>query len=154
MKYIANILTILRLVLSVPVAIIFVLHGFTTFGMILFIIACVTDMIDGTIARAANKGEGTKMGKTLDTVADMSMVVVAALFIVPKMFLSDLLFWLCMGGFAYKVLSSLVGYIKHKSVSMLLIHTYLMKSLGYILFLSFIKRIIPDVLNMSKALDL
>ena len=135
MKYIANILTILRLVLSVPVAIIFVLHGFTTFGMIVFIIACVTDMVDGTIARAVNNGEGTKIGKTLDTVADMSMVVVAALFIVPAMQLSSVLFWLCMAGFAYKVLSSLVGYIKHKSVSMLLIHTYLMKSLGYILFL-------------------
>ena len=135
MKHLANTLTILRLLLSVPVAIIFIMYGFTTFGMILFIIACVTDMVDGTIARAANNGEGTQMGKTLDTVADMSMVVVVALFIVPKMFLSPVLYWLCMGGFAYKVLSSLVGYIKHKSVSMLLIHTYLMKSLGYILFL-------------------
>jgi cardiolipin synthase len=135
MKHLANTLTILRLLLSVPIAVIFIIHGFNTVGMILFIIACVTDMIDGTIARAANNGEGTKFGKTIDTVADMSLVVVAALFIVPKMQLSDTLFWLCMAGFAYKVLSSLVGYIKHKSVSMLLIHTYLMKSLGYILFL-------------------
>jgi cardiolipin synthase len=135
MKHLANTLTILRLVLSVPVAIIFIIYGFNTVGMILFIIACVTDMIDGTIARAANNGEGTKFGKIIDTVADMSLVVVAALFIVPAMELSAVLYWLCIAGFAYKVLSSLVGYIKHKKVNMLLIHTYLMKSLGYILFI-------------------
>jgi phosphatidylglycerophosphate synthase len=103
--------------------------------MILFIIAGVTDMIDGTIARAANNGEGTKIGQTLDTVADMSLVVVAAFFIIPAMELSNLLYWLCMSGFAYKVLSALVGFIKHKSASMLIIHTYLMRSLGYILFI-------------------
>jgi cardiolipin synthase len=135
MKHLANTLTILRLVLSVPIAVIFILYGFNTVGMILFIIACVTDMIDGTIARAANNGEGTKFGQIIDTVADMSLVVVAALFIVPAMKLSAVLFWLCMAGFAYKVLSSLVGYIKKKKVNMLLIHTYLMKSLGYILFI-------------------
>ena len=135
MRHLANTLTILRLVLSVPIAIIFFIYGFNTLGMILFIIACVTDMIDGTIARAANNGEGTKMGKTLDTVADMSLVVVAAFFILPAMELSALLYWLCIAGFVYKVLSSLVGYIKHKSASMLIIHTYLMRSLGYILFI-------------------
>jgi len=135
MKHLANTLTILRLLLSVPIAIIFAIHGFDTFGMILFIIACVTDMIDGTIARSANNGEGTKLGQTLDTVADMSLVVVAAFFILPAMELSATLYWLCIAGFVYKVLSSLVGYIKHKSVSMLIIHTYLMKSLGYILFI-------------------
>ena len=135
MKHIANTLTILRLLLSVPIAIIFAIHGFHTVGMILFIIACVTDMIDGTIARAANNGEGTKFGQVSDTIADMSLVVVAAFFILPAMKLSAVLNWLCLAGFAYKVLSSLVGYIKHKKVNMLLIHTYLMKSLGYILFL-------------------
>jgi cardiolipin synthase len=135
MKHFANILTILRLLLAVPIAVIFYNHGFCTVGMILFIVACVTDMIDGTIARAANNGEGTKIGKTLDTVADMSLVVVAAFFILPKMGLSVVLNWLCLSGFAYKVLSALVGFIKHKSVDMLIIHTYLMRSLGYILFL-------------------
>jgi phosphatidylglycerophosphate synthase len=135
MKHLANTLTILRLLLCAPIAIIFAIHGFNTLGMILFIIACVTDMIDGTIARAFNNGQGTKLGQILDSVADMSLVVVAALIIVPAMELSALLFWLCMGGFAYKVLSSLVGYIKHKSVNMLIIHTYLMRSLGYILFI-------------------
>jgi phosphatidylglycerophosphate synthase len=122
-------------VLCVPVAIIFYLHGFNTVGMILFIIACVTDMIDGTIARAANNGEGTKFGQIFDSIADFSMVAVAAFFIVPKMGLSLLLLCLCYAGFAYFVLAALVGYIKHKSVNMIIIHTYLMKSLGYILFL-------------------
>ena len=135
MKHLANILSILRLLLCVPIAIIFVKHGFNTFGMILLIIACVTDMIDGTIARAVNNGAGTKLGQILDSVADMSLVAVAALFIVPAMELSALLFWLCMAAFAYKVLSSLVGFIKHKSVNMLIVHTYLMRSLGYILFI-------------------
>ena len=133
--YLANSLSILRLLLSVPIAILFFINGFSTLVMILFIIACVTDMVDGTIARAANNGEGTKIGKTLDSVADMSLVVVAAGFIVPAMHLPDVLFWLCYAAFAYKVLSSLVGYIKHKSASMIIIHTYLMRSLGYILFI-------------------
>jgi len=135
MKHIANILSISRLLLSVPIAIIFVNYGFNTVGMILLIIACVTDMIDGTIARAVNNGVGTKLGQTLDTVADMALVVVAAFFILPAMGLSDMLYWFCIAGFVYKVLSSLVSYIKHKSASMLIIHTYLMRSLGYILFI-------------------
>ncbi|MCL2414770.1 MAG: CDP-alcohol phosphatidyltransferase family protein [Bacteroidales bacterium] len=136
MKHVPNIITLSRLLLCVPIAIIFARQGFNTVGMVLFIIACFTDMIDGTIARAVNNGEGTKLGQVLDSLADMALVVVAALFIIPKMLLPDypILFWLCMAGFAYKVLSSLVGYIKHKSVSMLIIHTYLMRSLGYILF--------------------
>jgi phosphatidylglycerophosphate synthase len=103
--------------------------------MILFIIACVTDMVDGSIARAANNGVGTKFGQTFDSIADFSMVAVAAAFIVPKMELSDVLMWLCYAGFAYFVFAALVGYIKHKSINMIVIHTYLMKSLGYILFL-------------------
>ena len=135
MKHLANTLTILRLVLCVPVSIIFYYYGFNTVGMILFIIACVTDMVDGTIARAANNGVGTKFGQTFDSIADFSMVAVAAAFIVPKMELSVMLLWLCYAGFAYFVLAALVGYIKHKSINMIIIHTYLMKSLGYILFL-------------------
>jgi len=135
MKYLANIITSLRLLLCVPIAIIFALHGFNMLGMILFCIACFTDMIDGTIARLANDGQGTKFGQVMDSVADMTLVAVAALFIVPKMLLPDypVLYWLCMSAFAYKVLSSLVGFIKHRSVNMLIIHTYLMRSLGYIL---------------------
>ena len=137
MKYLANTLTITRLVLSVPVAIIFYFYGFCTLGMILLIIACVTDMVDGTIARAANNGVGTKFGQIFDSVADMSVVVATALFVIPKMLLpeSPVLFWLCMAAFAYFVLAALVGFIKHKSVNMIIIHTYLMRSLGYILFI-------------------
>jgi len=137
MKHIPNIITLSRLLLSVPIAILFVQQGFSTLSMSLFIFACFTDMIDGTIARKINNGKGTKLGQTLDSVADMSLVVVAALFIVPKMLLPDfpILFWLCMAAFAYKLISSLVGFIKHKSASMLIIHTYLMRSLGYILFI-------------------
>jgi cardiolipin synthase len=135
MKHLANTLTVLRLILSVPIGIIFAIYGFHPVGMILFIFACVTDMVDGTIARAANNGVGTKMGKTLDTIADMSLVVMAAFFILPAMKVSDLLYWLCIAAFLYKVLSALVGYIKHKSASMIIIHTYLMRALGYILFI-------------------
>jgi len=132
-KYLANSITILRLVLCVPIAVLFYLQGFSTFAMVLFMIACFTDMIDGTVARWANGGQGTKLGQTLDSVSDMTLVAVAALFIVPQMHLPDILFWLCMGGFSYKILSSLVGYIKHKSISMVIIHTYIMRALGYIL---------------------
>jgi len=132
-KYLANSITILRLVLCVPIAALFYLQGFSTFAMVLFMIACFTDMIDGTVARWANDGQGTKLGQTLDSVSDMALVAVAALFIVPQMHLPDILFWLCMGGFSYKILSSLVGYIKHKSISMVIIHTYIMRALGYIL---------------------
>jgi len=135
MKHLANTLTISRLVLCVPVAIIFAKYGFNTVGMILFIIACVTDMIDGTIARAATNGKGTKFGQTFDSIADFSMVAVAAFFIIDKMGMPDVLLWLCYAGFAYFVFAGLVGFIKHKSVNMIIIHTYLMRALGYILFI-------------------
>ena len=134
MKHLANTLTISRLVLCVPVAIIFAKYGFNTVGMILFIIACVTDMIDGTIARAATNGKGTKFGQTFDSIADFSMVAVAAFFIIDWM-VSGVLLWLCYAGFAYFVFAALVGFIKHKSVNMIIIHTYLMRALGYILFI-------------------
>jgi phosphatidylglycerophosphate synthase len=135
MKHLANTLTILRLLLCVPIAIIFAIYGFHTVGMILLIIAAVTDMIDGTIARLASNGEGTKFGKIMDSVADMSLYTVAILFIIPAMELSATLIWLCIAVFAYKVLSALVSYIKHKSASMIIIHTYLAKSIGYLLFI-------------------
>jgi len=135
MRHLANALTMSRLVLCVPVAIIFFIHGFNTVGMILFIVACVTDMIDGTIARAATDGKGTKFGQTFDSIADFSMVAVAAFFIVHQMGMPTVLLWLCYAGFAYFVFAALVGYIKHKSVNMIIIHTYLMRALGYILFI-------------------
>ncbi|MBT8474520.1 MAG: CDP-diacylglycerol--glycerol-3-phosphate 3-phosphatidyltransferase [Alphaproteobacteria bacterium] len=79
---IPNILTIIRLLAAPGVAIMFLY--FTRpwadwFALILFVIAALTDWIDGYLARAWK--QETKLGAMLDPIADKAMVVIALLVI-------------------------------------------------------------------------
>lgn len=68
----ANQLTLFRLLL-VPCLVILVLYGFNGWALITFIVAGVTDVLDGLIARRS--GQRTDLGALLDPMADKLLLV-------------------------------------------------------------------------------
>ncbi|MDO4563480.1 MAG: CDP-alcohol phosphatidyltransferase family protein [Clostridia bacterium] len=69
---IPNILTVFRLILITPVVMLY-LHEYTMASAMLFILACVTDILDGFIAREFNMI--SNVGKVLDPLADKLMTL-------------------------------------------------------------------------------
>ncbi|WP_420859753.1 CDP-diacylglycerol--glycerol-3-phosphate 3-phosphatidyltransferase [Marivivens marinus] len=79
---IPNILTLLRLLAAPGVAIMFLYFArpwADWFALVLFVVAAVTDFVDGYIARAWK--QESKVGAMLDPIADKAMVVIALLVI-------------------------------------------------------------------------
>ena len=79
---IPNILTLLRLLAAPGVAIMFLYFArpwADWFAMILFVLAAITDYIDGYLARAWK--QESKFGAMMDPIADKAMVVIALLVI-------------------------------------------------------------------------
>ena len=68
----ANQLTVLRMCL-VPVLVILLVYGYFGWGLAVFLIAGVTDALDGVFARA--RRERTQLGTMLDPLADKLLVV-------------------------------------------------------------------------------
>jgi len=73
---IPNLLTIFRILL-VPVFIIFVIHNDLWMALIIFILAGITDGLDGLIARVLN--QRTVIGAYLDPIADKMLLISAYL---------------------------------------------------------------------------
>ncbi|MBR2521824.1 MAG: CDP-alcohol phosphatidyltransferase family protein [Coriobacteriales bacterium] len=94
-----NVISAIRILLIPAFYIIFVTYRMETLGCAIFIVASCSDWIDGRIARATNSV--TKLGKTLDPLADRLLIIfgVIALFVVDRLplwimiaiFLRDLL---------------------------------------------------------------
>lgn len=79
---IPNILTLMRLLAAPGVAVMFLYFsrpGADWIALILFVVAALTDWIDGYLARAWK--QQTKFGAMLDPIADKAMVVIALLVI-------------------------------------------------------------------------
>ena len=68
----ANQLTILRM-LIIPVFVILLVYGYRGWALVSFIVAAVTDLLDGLIARMA--GQKTTLGAWLDPMADKLLLV-------------------------------------------------------------------------------
>jgi cardiolipin synthase len=77
-----NLLTIGRIVLIVPFAFLFFAGGAAArwMALALFIIAAVTDWLDGYLARRLN--QGSALGRMLDPIADKLLVATALLVLV------------------------------------------------------------------------
>ncbi len=75
---IANQITILRIFL-IPVFIIFLGYNKPLYALIVFVIAGVTDALDGFLARKLN--QITTLGKILDPIADKALLLSAFIFI-------------------------------------------------------------------------
>ena len=68
----ANQLTILRM-LIIPAFVILLLYGYSGWALVSFLVAGVTDLLDGLIARMA--GQKTTLGAWLDPMADKLLLV-------------------------------------------------------------------------------
>jgi cardiolipin synthase len=83
---IPNFLSLLRIIL-VPVIVIFLIQGSYTKALIVFVIAGLTDALDGALARLLNKQ--TKLGSFLDPLADKillstSVIALAIFNLIPS----------------------------------------------------------------------
>jgi len=83
---IPNFLSLLRIIL-VPVIVIFLIQGSYTKALIAFVIAGLTDALDGAVARILNKQ--TKLGSFLDPLADKillstSFIALAIFSLIPS----------------------------------------------------------------------
>ena len=97
----------------------------------LYIIAGLTDMIDGTVARKA--GTVSEFGAKLDTMADFALVAACLIKLVPVLELPVWL-WIWIGGIALiKMLNIVSGYMLRKKF--ITAHTVMNKVTGVLLFI-------------------
>ena len=124
----ANIITGFRILCSI--ALLFC-SPFSPPFYVLYLIAGLTDMIDGLIARKTNTV--STFGARLDTAADFALVAVCLWKLLPKLSLPSWL-WVWIGGIALiKVVNVLSGYILQKRFVVL--HTAMNKVTGVLLFI-------------------
>jgi len=100
--------------------------------IVIFLIAGFSDMIDGPIARRIENAS-SELGAELDSIADMLLVIVTVVFVLPHF---DLWSWLMVCFYAalgFKLASAIPGLIKHRKVFFL--HTLSNKLLALILFI-------------------
>jgi len=129
LKHLPNTITLSRFVL---VASLIFLTPLSMISIIVFTIAGVTDMVDGSIARNIKNAQ-SNLGAELDSMADMFMVVVSVFVIVPAMGLWAAIWPAILLALSFKLMSAVPGLIKHRKVFFL--HTLANKVLGLLLFM-------------------
>ena len=124
----ANIITVVRIVCSIGMLFVPV---FKPAFYALYITAGVSDMVDGTIARKT--GTASDLGSKLDTAADIVLVTICLIKIIP---VSDipvwLLFWIAVIALI-KGINIISGYVMRKEF--VVEHTMMNKATGVALFL-------------------
>ena len=130
MKNVANILSGSRIIIS------FLLLFFQAMSVpFLILYACCgfTDMLDGAIARGTHTE--SKLGATLDSIADFIMIVVVSIKLIPVIFWQIPMWSLVIIAViaSIRILSYLIGIVKFHYLASL--HTILNKSTGVVLFL-------------------
>ena len=124
----ANIITGFRILCSI--ALLFC-SPFSPPFYALYLVAGLTDMIDGLTARKTNTV--STFGARLDTAADFVLVAVCLWKLLPKLIVPSCL-WFWIGGIALiKVVNVLSGYILQKRFVVL--HTAMNKVTGVLLFI-------------------
>jgi len=98
----------------------------------LFVLAGLTDMVDGPLARKI-KDAKSKFGADYDTAADLLMVVVGIFIIIPEMNIWPVLQYAIWAALAFKLAAAIPALIKHRTVFFL--HTISNKILALTLFL-------------------
>ena len=127
-KHIANIITGLRIVLSLPLLLIPLTSAWF---YVLYLLCGLSDMIDGTVARKTNSA--SEFGARLDTVSDFVFMTVALIKFVPYLRISVWL-WIWIGVIAMmKLGNAVLGFVRTKKL--ILPHTVLNKVAGLLLFL-------------------
>ncbi|VDN49150.1 conserved membrane protein of unknown function [Petrocella atlantisensis] len=129
MKYIANYITLSRIILS------FTLLLFEPFSIVfntIYIVSGLSDILDGYIARIS--GTASTIGARLDSVADLIMVTVVLYKYYPLVILSEKIYFWILGIILIRVLSLTVVYIKFRELGIL--HSYGNKFTGIALFMT------------------
>ena len=124
----ANIITGIRILLSV--ALLF-FPVFSPVFYILYIAAGLSDMIDGTVARKT--GTVSKSGSKLDTSADLVLVIVCLIKLIPVLHIPTWLFiWITIVALI-KMINIISGYVMYKEF--VPVHTVMNKVTGILLFI-------------------
>ena len=124
----ANIITGIRIVCSI--AMLF-FPAFSPAFCILYVAAGISDMIDGIVARKA--GTVSEFGSKLDTVADLVLVTVCLIKILPVTHIPMwLIIWIIVIA-AIKGINLISGYVMHKEF--VAVHTVMNKVTGILLFI-------------------
>jgi len=99
--------------------------------MVIYVLAGLSDMIDGPIARKFNVT--SQFGAALDGGVDLLFLFTALFRIGPLIEFSNWL-WIWIGiAIASKLFASVIGYVRHKEI--IFLHTYLGKFFMFNLFL-------------------
>jgi len=135
-KYVPNTLSIMRIILSSSLLVLWLLlpAGFvlSPLFLVIYTFAGITDMIDGPIARKFNVV--TPLGANLDGIADYFFVAIAIFLIVPALNIYPVLIvTIVVMLILMKGAAIFIGYIRHKQVIML--HTYGAKTGAMLAFL-------------------
>ena len=124
----ANLITGMRILSSI---VLLFCPVFSPVFFALYVIAGITDMIDGAVARKT--GAVSALGARLDTAADFVFVAVCLWKLLPKLSV-PLWLWLWIGGIALiRAVNILFGYICQKRF--VVMHTVLNKITGILLFI-------------------
>lgn len=124
----ANVITALRIMLSA--ALLFCTALSVPF-YVLYLAAGITDLIDGAVARATDTVSG--FGAKLDTVADLVLVIVCLVKLLPVMSVPAWI-WVWTGIIALiKVINIICGFVIRKQFTA--IHTVMNRVTGLLLFL-------------------
>ncbi len=128
MKNIANYISISRIIMSIMLLI---PKTFSITFYIIYIYCGISDMLDGFIARKS-KSEN-EMGAILDSIADITFVILAMLKILPMLNLSNvIIIWIIFIALI-KIINAVYSYAKNKKI--VLPHTIANKFAGFILFI-------------------
>lgn len=127
-KYIANILTGIRIIFSLPLLFI---PTFSVWFYAIYLFCGCTDMIDGTIARKI--GTASSFGAKLDTVADFLFMLICSIKILPLLYIPAWLWGWIIAIAIMKICNSTFVFIRRKKL--LSAHTLLNKITGLALFL-------------------
>ena len=123
----ANIITGIRIVCSI--AMLF-FPAFSPAFCILYVAAGISDMIDGIVARKA--GTVSEFGSKLDTAADLILVAVCLIKLIPVLGIPSWLFvWIVIIALI-KMINLISGYVMHREF--VAVHTVMNKVTGILLF--------------------
>lgn len=124
----ANVITCSRILISI--ALIF-FPPFSPVSFALYLVAGITDMIDGTVARKT--GTVSDFGARLDSIADIVFVAVCLVKLIPIISISVWLYiWIGLIALI-RVINVISGFIMQKRL--VLLHTVMNKVTGFLLFL-------------------
>ena len=127
-KHIANIITGLRIVLSLPLLLIPLTSAWF---YVLYLLCGLSDMIDGTVARKTKCA--SEFGARLDTISDFVFMFVALIKFMPHLHIPIWL-WIWIGVIAMMKLGNAAwGFVRTKKL--ISPHTLLNKITGLLLFL-------------------